>query len=221
MRIRFDSRGDTLIEVLCATAILSLIAVSTLSVMNQGSSVVQRALETTQVREQVSAQAETLRFLNASYIASHRAGSNSLSDYPTNSAAYKWLVIRSKAHTSATLSGDFINNSNSNSCPTAFGSGAPWSNDFFVMNTRNSSIYPYDSATFRDAPTFAQVRYNTTTNAINNVDGVWIEAVTYRNNASLSSVERYLDFNIWACWNVPGQTMPAIVGTKVRLYDPQ
>ena len=66
-------RGDTLVEVLFATAVFSLVAVSGLSIMNQGTSTAQRALEITLVRNEINSQAEAIRMLNTSYIAAYRA----------------------------------------------------------------------------------------------------------------------------------------------------
>lgn len=62
-------RGDTIIEVLFATTIFSLIAVGALSIMNQGTAMAQRALEINLVRAQIDAQADALRLLNHAYIA--------------------------------------------------------------------------------------------------------------------------------------------------------
>lgn len=221
---QFHSRGDTLIEVLCATAVLSLISVGTLIVMNQGSSLAQRSLETTQVREQIDAQAETLRFLNNSYIANHKTG-DVAGDYPIGSASYNWVTLRDMAKTSSTINGSYID-LGKGVCPTASvtSGGSNWGGDYFVLNVKKGGlprIFKFDTSgvsKVRDAETFAQVRYNGA-DEISNVDGMWIEVIEY--GGSLSSYESYLDFNIWACWVVPGQVKPAVIGTKVRLYDPR
>ncbi len=78
----YMDRGDTLIEVLFAITIFSLVAVSSMAIMNQGTDTAQRSLEITLVRQEIDAQAETLRFLNASYIAnaSFVAGDGSYAD---------------------------------------------------------------------------------------------------------------------------------------------
>jgi prepilin-type N-terminal cleavage/methylation domain-containing protein len=68
---RFSQKGDTLIEVLFAVTVFSLVAVGSLSIMNQGTTVAQRSLETTLVRQEIDAQAETLRFVHDSYIAAY------------------------------------------------------------------------------------------------------------------------------------------------------
>lgn len=58
-------RGDTLIEVMLAVSVFSLVAVSSMTIMNKGMSMVQRSLETTLVRQQLDAQAEMLRFIHS------------------------------------------------------------------------------------------------------------------------------------------------------------
>ncbi|MBJ58357.1 hypothetical protein CMN24_01415, partial [Candidatus Saccharibacteria bacterium] len=56
-------RGDTLIEVLFAVTVFSFVVVSSLAIMNQGTAAAQRSLEISLVRQQVDAQADSLRFL--------------------------------------------------------------------------------------------------------------------------------------------------------------
>lgn len=58
-------RGDTIIEVLLAVTLFSVVAVGTMAVMNRGTSTAQRSLEVTLVRHQIDAQAELLRFVHA------------------------------------------------------------------------------------------------------------------------------------------------------------
>lgn len=67
------ARGDTLIEVILAVSIFSFVAVSALTLMNNGLSMAQRSLETTLVRQQIDSQAEMLRYLSQSEVAEHQA----------------------------------------------------------------------------------------------------------------------------------------------------
>lgn len=57
-------RGDTIVEVIVAFAIFSLVAVGTISVMNRGISTAQLSLENTLVRQQIDSQAEMLRYVH-------------------------------------------------------------------------------------------------------------------------------------------------------------
>ena len=64
-----SKRGDTLIEVMLAVGIFSMVAVAVVAVMSGGTSSAQTALETTLAREEINTQAEALRFIQSSYIA--------------------------------------------------------------------------------------------------------------------------------------------------------
>ena len=57
-------RGDTIIEVVMAVMVFSLVAVGAMTVMNNGLAMAQRSLETTLVRQQIDSQAEMLRFIH-------------------------------------------------------------------------------------------------------------------------------------------------------------
>lgn len=61
---RFVNRGDTIIEVVLAITIFSVVAVSAIIIMNNGIAMSQRSLEITLVRQQIDAQAEMLRFVH-------------------------------------------------------------------------------------------------------------------------------------------------------------
>ncbi len=61
-------RGDTLIEVMLATAIFSLIAVVSVGMMNSGLVTGERSLERVTARSELNAQAEALRFIHSSYV---------------------------------------------------------------------------------------------------------------------------------------------------------
>ncbi len=74
---RVGKRGDTLIEVMLAVGIFSMVAVAVVAVMSGGTSSAQTALETTLAREEIDAQAEALRFVQASYIADKNDGEES------------------------------------------------------------------------------------------------------------------------------------------------
>lgn len=67
MRFR---HGDTLIEVALAIGIFSMVAIAVVAVVSGSMSSAQSALELTITREEIDAQAEALRFIQTSYIAS-------------------------------------------------------------------------------------------------------------------------------------------------------
>lgn len=194
---RKQLRGDTLVEVLFAMAVFSLVAVGSLSIMNQGASAAQRSLEITLVRQEIDAQAETLRFLNASYVSAYRSG---ISSYP-GTPANEWQYIKAKANT---------NTSSLDSCTP--------SENSFILDTRTAKV---SSVAIGSAQTYSQVTYNTD-NSIRSAEGIWIEAIssTTSNEASQKNTG-YVDFYIRACWDSPGQTAPVTLDTIVRLYEPR
>ncbi|MDB5166891.1 MAG: exported protein of unknown function [Candidatus Saccharibacteria bacterium] len=205
-RITF-SRGDTLIEVLFAVSVFSLVAVGGLAVMNQGSASSQRALEISLVRDQMNSQAETLRFLNSSYVTAFRAGTI----FANTTPAGQWVIMSTniKTHPIATLSTLGVT-----SCPTSYAPGS------FILNTQLATFA--DATHLQTAKTYAQLAYTGTT--LTGSLGIWIEGVSYNpitsgdpNQTSIG----YIDFHIFACWDSPGQPVPVTLGTIVRLYEPR
>lgn len=61
-------RGDTLIEVMFAIAVFSMVAVISISMMNAGVSSGERSLELVTARNELNGQAEALRFIHSSYV---------------------------------------------------------------------------------------------------------------------------------------------------------
>jgi type II secretory pathway pseudopilin PulG len=202
--IRHSDQGDTLIEVLFAIAAFSLIAISSLAIMNQGANTAQRSLEITLVRQQLDAQAETLRYLNSSYVTVFRPGVA----YGSATPAAQWSDILN--------SGLVTNVSNfpDTSCPSK---PIPSS---FILNTHTATFVPLNNTNgiFTPATTFSQVIYNG--DQIKS-DGVWIEAKRYTTTGYPNQANAdYIDFYIRACWSSPGESTPATLGTIVRLYEP-
>ncbi len=205
-------KGDTLVEVLFAVTVFSLVAVGGMSIMNQGTATSQRALEITLVRQEIDGQAETLRFLNASYISAYRSG---LSNYPSDTPAGQWSIMQDSI-----IASGF-------SRASEFGTGAvcpaPPAGSF-ILNAKKATFIPPSEGMFRNAETFAQVRYETVNNeaVVASSDGIWIEAIRAAtvsdNNQSTAG---YTDFHIRACWDSPGQAAPVTLGTIVRLYEPR
>lgn len=197
-------RGDTLVEVLFATAVFSLVAVSGLAIMNQGAAAAQRALEITLVRQQVDAQAETLRFLNASYVAAFRPG---VSSYP-GTPADEWHLIQAVAPVDASISS--LSNCNPDANPNSF-----------ILNTHTARfIPPTGLGKPTQSKTFSQVVYNG--DNLSSSNGIWIEAISSLASGNVNQTKSgYIDFNIRACWDSPGQSVPVTIGTIVRLYEPR
>lgn len=202
------SRGDTLIEVLFATATFSLVAVGGIAIMNKGTAASQRALEITLVRNEIDAQAETLRFLNASYIAAYQPG---VSNY--DMPAQEWKIMHDDiVSTNASSATSF--GSNGISCPTL-------PNGSFIFNTKKAKFISSASGKFASAETYSKVAYDAS-GQLTNAYGIWIEAVRSETSGDINQSDAgYIDFHINACWYSSGQVQPVTIGTIVRLYEPR
>lgn len=126
MIIKALKRGDTLIEVMLAVGIFSMVAVAVVSVMSGGTSGSQTALETSLTRQEIDNQAEALRFIQRSYIGDVRTG-------VTSPYGYLWSQIASKAYTQSNASlmnDDSILNYHPNNCKDLY-------------NDTNSELHKY------------------------------------------------------------------------------
>lgn len=197
-------RGDTLIEVLFAVTVFSLIVVGSLTIMNQGLSASQRSLEITQVRQQIDGQAETLRYIHDVYVAAYQPGMNPAS---LTGTAKQWNEIVTKS--SVTSASQF--GTDMDTCPT------PPTKSFIV--DPKTALYTTGSGAFTTPDTIATLTYGA--GGVQS-EGLWVEAVS---SATSSDPEQqgvgYVDFHIRACWDAPGLNRPMNIGTIVRLYEPR
>lgn len=199
-------RGDTIVEVLFAITVFSMVAVASIAIMNSGLAMSQRSLEITAVRQQIDGQAEALRFLHGSYIENYAVGGT----YTPNSPAGQYnAILASRTVESATPF------NNLSTCPTA----AALRSKQFVVNTQSGRLETAASIP-SPAETSAQLIYNQdSARSLKAAEGIWVEAVRSPATAANGGVA-FMDFHIRACWDAPGQTVPLTLGTIVRLYDP-
>lgn len=228
-------RGDTIVEVIFAFTIFSLVAVGGLSLMSRGAAIAQQSLEISLVRDQIDSQADSLRYAHDAYIA----------NYGHDDAASKivWNNIVAAAGTSAHPFGDMADDqrcilpSPSNS---SAGEGRPFALDIRKLDgdAGNSPILNFgtipvtmfvpvsDSSSAGSGEdftntTYAQLRY-TFSDGITDLpkaisQGIWMQAVKEPGSGNTPG---YYDFHIRACWLSPGQSVPVTLGTIVRFYDP-
>jgi len=203
---RSHQRGDTLIEVLFAFTIFSMVVVGAMSIMNQGTVASQRALETTLVRSEIDAQATTIRFLHDAYVAKFQPDIT----YDANTPAGQWVAMTSGL--TGTAASSF---SAPTVCPAA-------PNGSFILDATNAKYIAKTTTNMITATAVAQVNYDPTSNALTNAQGVWVEAIR---SVAVGDVNkqntRYIDFHIRACWESPGRGAPMTLGTIVRLYEPR
>jgi len=207
---RIQQRGDTLIEVLFAVAIFAMIAVGSLTIMNQGTASAQRSLEITLVRQQIDAQAEAIRYIHQAYIAAYQKHGGII----TGTAA-QWINMTNKATGKGADGASVFGQTTGVVCPTNAPGQKP-----FLLNARTATIWgttpPMSAPAGASVPPFAQIIYNDDS-SISTSYGLWIEAVP----SSGGNGPGFVDFHIRACWESPGTVAPMTLGTIVRLYEPR
>jgi type II secretory pathway pseudopilin PulG len=224
-------RGDTIVEVIFAFTIFSLVAVGGLSLMSRGAAIAQQSLEISLVRDQIDSQADALRYAHDAYIANygHDAASKTV-----------WNNI---VATADSIAHPFKYMTDGQRCILPFDiarEGKPFALDISkmdgnggsnpVLNFNPPEIPPIfvpvsDTTDLEDSTeftmtTYAQLRYTDSRDvallrAVS--QGIWIQAVKERGSDNRPG---YYDFHIRACWLSPGQSVPVTLGTIVRLYDP-
>ena len=223
--------GDTLVEVMFAVAIFSLVAISAVAVMNSGLSNAQGTLESTMARNEIDAQAEALRFIQSSYVAERR------DDGEEGYFAKLWHEIVGRANDATevvtkyapTACDDLYNPQNANSISKLNG---------FVINVRKIGLTDNASESivkqndlFFSPSTYPRIIYdddalldNLNSSEAQRVEGIYVAAVRdpgstkVEDNVVKGSV--YYDFYIRTCWYAAGQGLPTTISTVIRLYDP-
>jgi len=189
-------RGDTIVEVVLAISIFSIVAIGAQSLMNMSLSTTMGDFEVNLVRNEIDSQANSLRFLHNAYITAPAS----------TGAAAEWkkvidYVKSGKLESPATFG--LINNK----CPSATGAS-------FIIDTKNSLINT-TSKILKESVTSAKLTYNSS-DQLSAAEGIWIEGV----RVTQQPYAGYIDFHIRACWSTVGQKLPHTLGTIVRLYDP-
>jgi type II secretory pathway pseudopilin PulG len=203
---RQANKGDTLIEVLFAVTVFSLIVVGSLSIMNQGLAAAQRSLEITQVRQEIDGQAETLRFLHDSYVSVYQSGVTSAG---LTGPARQWALIMEQSSVANAQPFD----TNLAVCPSA-------PNRSFVVDPTKAT-YQSLSTIYKTPLTASMLEYNAS-GALIASQGLWVEAVPSAvSSDTAQQTAGYVDFHIRACWDTTGSSRPMNLGTIVRLYVPR
>lgn len=209
MSLKHFQRGDTIVEVMFAVAVFALVAVGCMAIMNKGTAMAERSLETTLVREQIDAQAATIRYIHQAYINNYQKGVT-----PTGVAKQWTAMTTDHAETEASSFG-LVTDNGQQTCPATVPGQSP-----FVLNPSTASIIPSSPVMVEPSgsslPPFAQVHDNG--DGTVTAYGIWVEAVP--STSSVGNVS-YVDFHIRACWNTVGNNVPATLGTIVRLYEPR
>lgn len=237
-------KGDTLIEVVLAVGIFSMIAIAVVAVMSGGTSSAQTALETTLAREEIDSQAEALRFIHTSYIAEKDSASRKYQDVWEDIIA-RAIETTDDGTTSEGLS-DFLQFTPER-CDDLYESNDITKNHAFVINYRslgdyvsglssNSPLIKYSSTTFSQAMTYPRLVYSSEdSNALSNssatykslykAEGIYIIGVRDAPKGTRiveknDKVAAFYDFYIRTCWYGTNAKEPSTISTVIRLYDP-
>ena len=244
-------KGDTMIEVMLAISIFSIVSIISMSLMNHGLRRAQTALEITMVRNEIDAQAEALRFIHNSFVADR--------DLEIGAQEYSKLWENLEAN-----GGDPALPLNYEDCQTAMEQARSKAN-VFVVNTRilsttsqrkkiddlkNRIIFLKNQpeSFFSVAPLYPRLIYSQselpTPGDKNNSDQKIIENNSNSDTADMpvpfdkitkveglwvqgvpqdagSSEPQFFDFHIRACWHSNGNATPSTIGTVLRLYNPR
>ncbi len=224
-------RGDTLIEVMLAVGIFSMVAVAVVAVMSGGTSSAQTALETTLTREAIDAQAEALRFIQSSYIAEK---DNVNGDYVN-----LWQAIASNALDIKDKSGDYqksITQFSPDDCSNLYSGNNLKNQHAFIINTRvlgsdpSAAFITASNGSFISASTYPRLVYVDEGNlasesfnpSLSSAEGIYIIAVRDPGSTTIAGTNKsaYYDFYIRTCWYGTGDKTPSTISTVMRLYDP-
>lgn len=207
MLTRAGQRGDTIIEVLLAISIFSLLSVGVMTIMNQASNNAQRALEITMVKQHIDSQAEALRAAHQGYLRLRTTEQQDTSAWKaitdTISAPIDTVECPTQAELDTSFAMDPIKGARL---------GAPRSmNDPIAPPFAQAKTEEVDDDGDPATPAETQVK----------IYGLWIESEkeTAPVGGAISPPDAY-NFRIRACWDGPGTSVPMRLETTVRLYDP-
>ncbi len=240
----FSKRGDTLLEVVFAFVIFSTVCAVTIGAMNAGISTAEASLELSQARNEIDAQAETLRFIHDSYV-----NDDEFQDEDKSAYVLLWKAII--GHAIEDLK-DLPIISGKTSCSDFYDTYSPdhhnvYDAHAFVLNTRkvvtgsdeskdnyylnsivsavegeniftSTSLYPRVIYTAKgsDDDMETTLLETETFDVVKKAEGIWVVAVP----EETSGVPQYYDFYIDACWVAPGKRIASTIGTVIRLYNP-
>ena len=183
-------RGDTLVEVTVAMAVLGLMLAASLAVINRGLMGVSNAVERTSVRASLSSQAELLRYV--------------FDDPVTNKEAYKAILGRTKPN----------NNLGQNGCK--IGGGGFYLSVNNKTGTPPVEIHELNQAGTTDLANNVYGQPEAGDDKGNSL-GIWIEGDKHDGKDGMPG---YIDFYVRACWTPHAAQQPGSgrMESNVRVY---
>lgn len=188
-------RGDTLVEVTVAMAVLGLMLAASLAVINRGLMGVSNAVERTSVRASLSSQAELLRYV--------------FDDPVTNKEAYKWILDHTGSNVSLGQKGCEIGNN---------------SGFYLSVNNNKTGTPPVEIHELNQADTahltnnvYGQPEAGEVGNNSGVSRGIWIEGDKHDVQGDMPG---YIDFYVRACWTPHAAQQPGSgrMESNVRVY---
>ena len=193
-------RGDTLVEVTVAMAVLGLMLAASLAVINRGLMGVSNAVERTSVRASLSSQAELLRYV--------------FDDPVTNKATYDKILDPKRTKPNANLG--------QKGCEIGNGSG------FYLsvskVSASKTSVAPVEMHELNQAGTtdlannvYGQPEAGEVGNNSGVSQGIWIEGDKHDAQGDMPG---YIDFYVRACWTPHAAQQPGSgrMESNVRVY---
>lgn len=182
-------RGDTLIEVLMAMAILALVFVSTFSVLSKGVSLMYGSMERVEVRQALNQQVESLQYARDAYLQSQTPAAATMTDQD-KAAATVWKTVRD-----ATWAPDMLTIPELNDCSA--------SNAFYITQ-QSGTLTAVNTIDHALADGFPSVG-----------NGIWVQ----RLSSPLTAKVAYKDYYVKACWQPDASGVQQALSSVVRLYD--
>lgn len=237
-------RGDTLLEVVFAFVMFSLVTVITVAAMSGGISQAEASLELTLARTEIDTQSDTLRYIHGAFANDraydrlwHKITDRAVSDsnvipelsISDCSELYDDLSPSADIYSAKAfvINSRIIGNNDDDSQPDFFG------NTLITANGKDSDTIPFIAAPLYPRLIYTESRPN---RAINDSDieeesllqdelnryvaraeGIYDFVVPDKGH----TVPYYYDFHIYTCWYAPGSKRPTTIGTVTRLYNPE
>lgn len=206
-----SERGDTLVEVLLAMGVLSILITLSYAVMTRGFSLAQSSLDRTNTQALINGQASMLR-------AVHDMAIDGVNAAYWNEIKNKYVPTELTApspYASAPTEAGAVGKQVGDGCSSSFTNYNGW--NFYFDLFRTDGISPYMPK---------PVSYNIASPSLRRIgavpkagDGLWIEAHTYRQTSTKKN--NYV-FYIKSCWVSPYTSQGSVTSqerTTVRLYD--
>ena len=186
-------RGDTLVEVTVAMAVLGLMLAASLAVINRGLMGVSNAVERTSVRASLSSQAELLRYV--------------FDDPVANKEAYKWILDHTGSNVSLGQNGCEI------------GGGGFYLSVNNKTDTPPVEIHKLNQADTNKLTNnvYGQPEAGEVGNNSGVSQGIWIEGDKHDAQGDMPG---YIDFYVRACWTPHAAQQPGSgrMESNVRVY---